>query len=39
MVIVDEGISLVDPIERVREGVVDRLGATDEVAVPIFEIL
>jgi putative transposon-encoded protein len=39
VVIVDEGISLGDAIEGVREGVVDPLGATDEVAVPIFEIL
>lgn len=39
MVIVDEGISLADPIDGVREGVVDPLGATDGVTVTVFEIL
>ena len=39
MVVVDEGILLADPIEGVREGVVDALACTDEVAVPLFEML
>lgn len=39
MVIVEEGISLADPIEGVRDGVVDSLGATDGVTVTVFEML